>query len=82
MAATDSARWQKAMEDEIRVLGEYQTYDLVPAPEGRPIVGGRWVYAIKLGPNGEEEYRVRYVAKGYSGTHHICTHSHAAGCTI
>ena len=29
-------------------------------------MGGRWVYAVKLGPNGEEKYKARFVAKGYS----------------
>ena len=28
--------------------------------------GGRWVYNIKLGPNNEEQYKARFVAKGYS----------------
>ena len=28
--------------------------------------GGRWVYAIKTGPNGEEKCKARFVAKGYS----------------
>ena len=28
--------------------------------------GGKWVYAIKLDPNGEEKYYARFVAKGYS----------------
>ena len=34
-------------------------------PEGRTVVGG-WVYAVKLGPNVEEKYKARFVAKGYS----------------
>ena len=31
-----------------------------------PQWGGKWVYAIKLDPNGEEKYYARFVAKGYS----------------
>ena len=30
------------------------------------IVGGKWVFAVKTGPNGEESHTARYVAKGYS----------------
>jgi len=29
-------------------------------------VGGKWVFAVKTGPNGEESHKARYVAKGYS----------------
>lgn len=28
--------------------------------------GGEWVYAIKPGPNGEEKYKARFVAKACS----------------
>ena len=29
-------------------------------------MGGKWVFAVKTGPNGEESHKARYVAKGYS----------------
>ena len=41
-------------------------YNPRTGPEGRTVVGGRWVNAVKLGPNGEEKYKARSVAKGYS----------------
>ena len=62
----EASKWQKAMKDEITALGANDTCDLVTPPEGRQIVGGRWVYAVKNGPNGEETHKARYVAKGYS----------------
>ena len=62
----ETSKWKKAMEDEITALNDNDTYDLVMPPEGRQIVGGRWVYAVKNGPNGEETHKARYVAKGYS----------------
>ena len=34
--------------------------------EGRTSVGGKWVYAVNLGPNREELYKASSVAKGYS----------------
>ena len=47
-------------------LRENDTYDLVPLPEGRKPVGGRWVYSIKFDPDGNEKCKARFVAKGYS----------------
>ncbi|KAL7636921.1 UNVERIFIED_CONTAM: hypothetical protein RMT77_012679 [Armadillidium vulgare] len=66
MAISDSHHWKKAMDEEIDALVENDTYELTPLPEGRSVVGGRWVYAIKQGPNDEEKFKARYVAKGYS----------------
>ena len=56
----------KAMDDEIKALEENDTFELVPPPEGREIVGGRWVYTVKTGPKKAETFKARYVAKGYS----------------
>ena len=54
------------MSEELNALWNNETYELTPLPEGRTSVGGKWVYAVKLGPNGEEKYKARFVAKGYS----------------
>ena len=37
-------------------------------------MGGRWVYAVKQGPNGEEKHKARFVAKGYSQVAEIDYH--------
>ena len=66
VSSPDSTQWKNAMKEEIRALEENDTYELTPLPEGRSPVGGRWVYTVKLGPNNEEKYKARYVAKGYS----------------
>lgn len=62
----EASKWRKAMEDEKTALNDKDTYDLATPPENRQIVGGKWVYAVKNGPNGEETHKVRYVTKGYS----------------
>lgn len=54
------------MHDEVTALHDKDTFELVTPPEGRQIVGGKWVFAIKTGPEGEETNKARYVAKGYS----------------
>ena len=52
------------MSEELNALWDNETYELTPLPEGRTSVEGMWVYAVKLGPNGEEKYKARFVAKG------------------
>ena len=66
LASTEAAKWQRAMSDEMIALTENETFELVKLPRGRQVVGGRWVFAVKTGPNGEETHKARYVAKGYS----------------
>lgn len=61
----ESRKWKEAMHEELNALWDNETFELTHLPEGRTSVGGRWVYTIKLGPNGEEKYKARYVAKGY-----------------
>jgi len=34
-------------------------------------MGGRWVYAVNLSPNGEEKHKAGYVAKEYCQIPHI-----------
>jgi hypothetical protein len=54
------------METEMSALRENDTFELTTLPQGRKAVGGRWVYAVKLGQTNEEQYKARFVAKGYS----------------
>ena len=42
-----------------RVLEDNVTYYLVQPPEGRQILRGKWVYAVKTGPTGEETHKAR-----------------------
>ena len=64
--APDSTSWKRAMDEEINSLESNDTFTLTPPPPTRDVVGGKWVYTIKSGPNNEETYKARYVAKGYS----------------
>ena len=61
----NSCEWQKAMQLEIDALAENDTYALVPKPN-KPIIGGRWVYSLKLNENGKEICKARFVAKGFT----------------
>lgn len=58
--------------DEMVALEENDTWDLVPLPRGKNVVGCRWVYAVKTNLDGSiSRYKVRLVAKGYSQTYGI-----------
>ena len=59
--------WRQAMIDEMQAFEQNDTWELVPLPPGKQTVGCRWVYAIKVGPNGEvDRLKARLVAKGYT----------------
>ena len=59
------------MDEEMNSLISNDTFELVPCPNDRDIVGGKWVYTIKSGPDNKETFKARYVAKGYSQTQRI-----------
>ena len=66
ISSPNANSWQEAMKDEMSALRENDTFELVPLPEGRKSVGGRWVFTVKTDKNGEEHCKARFVAKGYS----------------
>lgn len=52
---------------EIHALEHNGTWDLVPLSLGQKVVGHRWAYANKVGPNGVIGHlKNRLVAKGYT----------------
>ena len=67
-------KWQKAMHDEVNALEDNDTYELVPPPKDRQVVGGKWVYAIKTDQKGDKTHKAQYVAKGYSQVAEIDYH--------
>ena len=72
------------MEEEMRSLEENETFTLTNLPKDRQVVGGKWVYAVKENANGDETYKARYVAKGFSqkeGTDYHETFSPTANMT-
>ena len=42
-------------------------YKVVPHPNGRKVVGSKWVFRIKRGPDGTiQKYKARIVAQGFT----------------
>ncbi|RVW98238.1 Retrovirus-related Pol polyprotein from transposon RE2 [Vitis vinifera] len=59
--------WRQAMVDEMAALHSNGTWGLVVLPSGKSTVGCRWVYAVKVGPDGQvDRLKARLVAKGYT----------------
>ena len=62
----EASHWKIAMDEEMCALEDNKKFDLVTIPEGKTVVGGRWVYVKKIGPDNVCKHKARYVAKGYS----------------
>ena len=62
----DSQLWQKAMDSEMESLKDNNVFTVIPLPNGKKAVGGRWVYSLKNNPNGDVAHKARFVAKDYA----------------
>lgn len=55
------------MDSEIKALEKNGTCTITTRPQGKTIVGCKWIYKIKRHSNGTiERYKTRLVAKGYT----------------
>ena len=66
ISSKEAHHWIKAMDDELNKIEANNTWNLEPLPPGREIVGGTWTFKASLDPDGNIEYRARYVAQGFS----------------
>ncbi|XP_021807084.1 uncharacterized protein LOC110750984 [Prunus avium] len=66
-AASTVFEWQSAMQEEIEALHAQGTWDLVPLPPAKNLVGCKWVYRIKKNADGSiARHKACLVAKGFS----------------
>ena len=64
--------WRSAMIEEMDALNGNGTWNLVHLPTGKKTIGCRWVFAIKVNPDGSvARLKVRLVAKGYAQTYGV-----------
>ena len=55
------------MNEEMEALQKNATWELVPLPKGMKPIGCRWVFTVKLKPDGSiDRYKARQVVKGYA----------------
>lgn len=63
----DADEWKSAMQRKYDSLIKNQTWKLVDKPEGKNVIGSKWVFALKRKPDGSiEKYKARLVAHGCS----------------
>ena len=68
-------QWKEATDSEYDSLISNDTWELVPLPEGKNVVGSRWVFKVKRDENGSvERFKARLVAQGYSQAEGIDYH--------
>lgn len=66
LRSVNSAAWKGAMDREMASLRENSTWELVELPAGAKAIPSKWVYRVKLNPDGSvSKYKARLVAKGY-----------------
>lgn len=67
MRSPNSVSWKTACDKEMASIKEKGVWHLVPRPQNRNVIKGRWVFKIKLNVDGSiSKFKARYVAKGYS----------------
>ena len=62
--------WRSDMIEEMDALTDNGTWDLVRLPAGKKVIGCRWVFIVKVNPNGSIAWlKACLVAKGYAQTY-------------
>jgi hypothetical protein len=60
-------KWIDAMEEEMKMIQKNQTWELVPRPTDKKVIGVKWIYKAKVNPDGSiYKYKARLVAKGFA----------------
>jgi len=63
----EASDWQQAMQSEMNAHSLNGTWTLVRIPKGRIAIGSRWVYDLKLHPDGTvKRFKARLVAQGFT----------------
>eukprot|EP00253_Pinus_taeda_P030510 PITA_30510 len=59
--------WVDAMVEEYDSIVRNSAWEIVPRPEGKSVVGSRWIYKVKqVADRSVEKYKARFVARGFS----------------
>ncbi|XP_076889912.1 uncharacterized protein LOC143540492 [Bidens hawaiensis] len=65
--AADKKEWLEAMTTELDAIKRDMTWELVKLPQGKNLVGLKWLFKTKVGLDGNIlKHKARLVAKGYS----------------
>jgi hypothetical protein len=59
--------WVDAMVEEYDSIVKNSTWEIVPRPVNKSVVGSRWIYKVKQAFDGSvEKYKARSMARGFS----------------
>jgi hypothetical protein len=59
--------WNKAMDEELDQIEKNDTWELVPRPKNKNVIGTKWVFRNKLNEDGHvTRNKARLVCKGYA----------------
>jgi transposase InsO family protein len=59
--------WKKAMDEELDQIEKNDTWELVPRPKNKNVIGTKWVFRNKLNEDGQvTRNKARLVCKGYA----------------
>ena len=65
--AVEDPTWVDAMVEEYDSIVRNSAWEIVPRPEGKLVVGLRWIYKVNQAANRSvEKYKARFVAQGFS----------------
>jgi hypothetical protein len=59
--------WIRVMNEELDQIEKNNTWELVPRPENKNIIGSKWVFKNKMNEKGQVvRHKARLVCKGYA----------------
>ena len=65
--AVEEPAWVDAMVEEYDSIVRNNAWEIVLRPEGKSVVGSRWIYKVKQAADGSvEKHKARFVARGFS----------------
>lgn len=65
--ASKESVWIKAMEEEMQMIEENNTWELVNRPSNKDVIGVKWIFKTKLNPDKTvQKFKARLVDKGYA----------------
>ena len=67
MARPNATKWEVTCEDKKQSFNMMGVYKVVPHPKGRKVVGSKWVFHIKWGPDRAiQKYKAHVVMQGFT----------------
>ena len=57
--AVEDPAWVDAMVEEYDLIVRNSAWEIVPRPEGKSVVGSRWIYKVKQATDGKASHRLR-----------------------